>query len=309
MLSHLKATFAERILLVQELIKKTNKSSVLIIQQFPVSTDTLTKLPKVRESISNILAFVELGEPEVLQEIITMADGVFDAIAFDSDIKLPLSSELLQIAEKHIKQSKLFFYSDINTWADSAIQFVLQQEKGLYGKSVLLAGEGALYDAVLHRINYLGASIVTDTSVAIDVVIGCALKSTSVDESIMNRLGLKPTLYDIGIGNFTLGLIEAAHSKAYPIYRIDIRAGISSLVINLLETDYLINKVMGRAKIKDVELVAGGMMGKKNAVIIDDINFPSSIIGVADGRGNVKIDLAEEDHTNIAFVERLIATL
>jgi hypothetical protein len=107
-------------------------------------------------------------------------------------------------------------------------------------------------------------------------------------------------------GNFSTSLIEAAVKQEHNVYRIDIRAGISSLIINILETDYLINNVMGRTKIKNIELVAGGIMGSKNAIILDDINYPLNMIGVADGKGYVKIEPQEEDYDNLIFVERLI---
>lgn len=307
-MSKISAIFSQRIRSVLDLVECTNKSSVLIIQQFPTSRDTLSKFPKVRESISNILAFIELGSCEDLDEVISLTDGVFDSIVMDGDIKLPISAALIHLAKERIQKSKLFFYSDINTWADSALQFILQQEKGLYGKRVLLTGEGLLHDALLNRMQLLGVEWVTIHDDSIDVLIGVALKCHSANDAILERVVDGGTLYDIGIGNFTSNLIEMACSKGHPVYRIDIRAGISSAVINILETDYLIHKVMGKVKIKNIELVAGGIMGSKNAIIIDDINHPAHILGVADGEGNIKIEVEKMDYENIQFVERLIQT-
>jgi hypothetical protein len=151
-----KDIFSERIAAVSELVGRTNKSSVLIIQQFCLDSEAITKFPKVRESISNILAFVELGEIEILREIISAADGVFDNIVFDADIKLCISDKLLQIARNDTKKSKLFFYSDTNTWADSAVQFILQTEKNIWDKNVMITGDGLLYDALMHRVQFFG---------------------------------------------------------------------------------------------------------------------------------------------------------
>lgn len=298
--------FSNRIETVKNLVKKTNKSSVLIIQQFPKLEETRIKFPKVRESISNILAFIELRDLEVLALILSMADGVFDHIAFDSDIKLPVSNDLIAYATKQVQRSKLFFYSDMNVWADSALQFILQQEKGLQGKRVFLSGEGLLHTALSQKLSFLGVKMIADGETPIDVVLGCAIKNTSLDESIVPRLAASASFYDIGIGNFSHELIEKVDSQGHPIYRIDIRAGISSLVIHILETDYLIHKVMGKATIKNTEFVAGGIMGKPNAVILDDIHHPSSIIGIADGKGHIKTHLDTQDLERLAFAERLI---
>ncbi len=303
---YIKTVFSERIATMLKLVEQTNKGSVLVIQQFPIIDDHMTKIPEVRESISSILAFIELGDVAIFHEIIAMADGVFDNIVLDVDIKLPISPTLLQSATKNIKQSRLFTYSDINTWADSALQFILQREKILHGKRIKLLGSGLLYEALLHRLAFFGVEFLMNDSDNIEVLIGAQLKGVSTADDVVMKLHENASLYDIGIGNFSTSLIDMAASKGHVIYRIDIRAGISSLIVNILETDCLIHKVMGRAQIKDIELVAGGMMGGKNAIIIDHINHPTNIIGVADGKGNVKTDVEASDHKNIAFVERLI---
>ena len=305
-MSTLQKMFAQRIDMVKLLVESTNKSSVLIIQQFPVTSETGAKFPKVRESISNILAFVELGDIDSLHEVIKMADGFFDNIVLDRDMKLPLSKTLLETAKKSIKKTSLFFYSDINTWADTAIQFILQKETHLDKERVMLMGEGPLYDILLSRLHLFGVNIVTDALDPIDVLIGAALKSVSTPDTMLEQLNEKARLYDVGIGNFTATLVEAAIAKGHLVFRIDMRAGMASVVIHILETDYLIRHMMGQARIKEVELVAGGVMGRKNAVVIDDIHAPLNILGVADGMGNFKTVLNEADSVRVNFVKRLI---
>ena len=52
------------------LIKKTNKHAVLIIQQRPNEHDKKPVVPMVRESLSNIIAFVCVAESGNLKDII-----------------------------------------------------------------------------------------------------------------------------------------------------------------------------------------------------------------------------------------------
>ena len=295
---HIKTIFQNRLEEVKELVETTNKSSVLVIQQFPVETDTQVLIPNVRESISNIIGFIELGTVEVLSEIVQIADGEFDVVIFDGDIKCKASKELINYATSKVKSSRLFFYSDNNAWADSAIN-------GLHNKSIYLAGEGILYEATKSRLENYGVNL-SDDNGAIDIIIGASIKQVSVDERSNAIVSNNTKIYDLGIGNFSPAFLKNAFDKGAEIYRIDIRAGISSTILSLLETDYLISKMMGQARFKGIDVVAGGIMGKEGAIVIDDINNPNYVIGVADGKGFLKHQLTEKESQDMEFINRLI---
>ena len=112
----------------------------------------------------------------------------------------------------------------------------------------------------------------------------------------------------MGIGNFPADFIFAAATKQNKIYRLDNRAGISSMVLSLFETDYLIRKMMGVVNIKDVELVSGGIMGHKGAIIVDNVYQPTHVIGIADGKGRVKFTPeTDKERNDYLFVKRLIS--
>lgn len=304
-MSKLKDIFQERIRQTNNLVDRTNKSSVLVIQQFPTEEDQDTLYPNVRESVSNIMAFIELGDVDTLKEVLAASDGVFDAIAMDSDIKCSFSSALVEYASENVKKSKLLWYSDMTTWADAGMNLVTSLENGVYKKNVLLTGEGLLVDKLSRRLTELGATV--NGNEEIDLVIGAAIKKNSLDAANISHVKKGAKVYDIGIGNFSGEDINQFKAKDCTLYRIDIRAGISSVVLGLFETDYLVNKVMGQAKIKGVELVAGGVLGNDGAVIIDDINHPSHIIGVADGKGYIKKgELSDAENNALKFVTELI---
>jgi hypothetical protein len=331
----LKRKFQDRLDETTFLVSKTNKSSVLIIQQFPRDQDTEILLPRVRESISNIIAFVELGNAETLEYVLESSDGVFDAIAMDADIKCAESASLVSLAKSRVNKSKLFFYSDNATWADSAIHFIQNIEKGLLGKKILIAGQGLLcikliqnlrdfdakifwYNQDLHpgeiepalpvpyreRVQIVNDEI--DFSV-IDIIVGAAVKEESISPKIIKQCKAEINVFDIGIGNFSVAVIAVLESRKCKIFRLDNRAGISSTMLGLFETDYLINKMMGTVTIKGVELVSGGVMGHKGAVIVDSIKDPSYIVGIADGKGMVNL-VPENDaeQYGLDFVQKLI---
>ena len=45
---------------------------------------------------------------------------------------------------------------------------------------------------------------------------------------------------------------------------------------------------MVQKKIKNIQIVAGGFYGKLGSIVVDRLDHPSEIIGIADGKGGLK---------------------
>ena len=331
--------FAERLNDTQALVEKTNKSSVLIIQQFPRAEDTDVLVPNVRESISNILAFVELGSIDHLEHILQVSDGFFDFIIVDCDMKCTFSKSFLDHVKSKIKKSKIFYYSDNATWAYSAIDYIQNIEQSISSKSILVSGHNHLANKLTLMLYERNANVYwhksglsndylknIDSLLAckplgkielvdndfdfskIDFVVGAEIKRVSIELNIAQQVKKSVRFYDIGIGNFSSDVIAAVEEKGCTIYRLDNRAGISSMVVGLLETNFLTNKMMGRVFLKDVELVAGGVMGHSGAIIVDNVYDPSYVIGVADGKGRVKLGPeTEKEKRDFKLITKLVS--
>ena len=76
--------------------------------------------------------------------------------------------------------------------------------------------------------------------------------------------------------------------------------------INNLETDFLINNLMGVTKINKTIVVAGGILGKENSVVVDNIKNPNYILGIADGSGKFKKEISMLNKKDIKTVHNLI---
>jgi len=304
----------ERLDAVSSLADRTNKATVLVVQQFPVSEDTGVLFPPVRESIANILAFVELGTSEDLSWVLdAVRDHPFDWFAVDCDHKLRESPRIIDEARARIDPTKLLFYSDNQVWFDSGLDIVQRLEGGLSGKPVLLCGSGPLAECFRQTLLRIGASPLTPDqavsgAVIPAIVLGVAQKRESIDAALVERLPSTAAIYDIGLGNLTRDGAARARACAIRLYRLDNRAGISSAIVRLLETDFMVTRLMGHVRLKNVDIVAGGLLAPPGAVIVDDIRNPSLIFGVADGRGLFKAPLGPEDEERVNFVRSLLCS-
>jgi len=304
--------FHERLDAVSALANRTNKATVLVVQQFPVADDAGVLCPHVRESIANIMAFVELGTVADFEWVLdTARDHPFNWIAVDCDQKLPESARIVDAARARVPAARLLFYSDNQVWFDSGLDIVQRLEGGLTGKRVLLAGSGPLADCFREALPRIGAMAIERSEAGAGelpaIVLGVAQKRETLDLALIERLPAGAAIYDIGIGNLSLDAASRARARGLRLYRLDNRAGISSAIVRLLETDFMVGKLMGHLHLKDVDIVAGGLLAPPGAVIVDDIRNPTLIFGVANGNGRFRERMSAEDAAHVAFVRSLIA--
>lgn len=94
---------------------------------------------------------------------------------------------------------------------------------------------------------------------------------------------------DGGIGNFSYAFIEKGLEYGHDIRRVDVRQA-NSILEGYIKSriDNSFNNIIGRKIIDGVSVVAGGIIGRKNEVIVDQIVNPTRVIGIANGIGGVK---------------------
>jgi outer membrane lipoprotein-sorting protein len=70
---------------------------------------------------------------------------------------------------------------------------------------------------------------------------------------------------------------------------------------------YKINKnSYGRKLINNINIVSGGYIGAYGDLVVDNINRPSKIIGMADGKGKVIYDYPIDIKTKVNQLENII---
>lgn len=326
---------------MERLVEITNKRSVLILLQHTCEEDTEPCIPSVRESITNIIGFVSLGDEQCLPYIIGQAAGIVDTIMIDIDAKRSNSESIRCIATQLAVSNGIVvaYCSDYSTWVSSAIAFMLeieQQNKGRAGfnDKRLLVGKGFLatrmvmemadrgMDVYVYAKEYpkmvfptAGGSVEVQSSyvhrvddlasVGFDTLIGCGLqqKTAFVEELLAMQFGL---IFDIGTNNFTSDFVSRQRLGGAQIYRSDDRAGVSGMVVNMMETRELVSSRLGRTVIGGIPVVSGGYVGEKGDVVVDNYNDAHSVLGVAEGDGTFKSALTAEDEYNIGKIKKLL---
>ena len=301
----------DRIAEAGQLVQRTNKASVLVLQQFPAGDEGRPQLPPVRESIANVLTFVELGSATDALEVLALTAGAVDVIALDCDHKLPESAAIVSAVQHAAGGQRLLRYSDNQAWFDSALDMVQRLEDGVTGRTGVICGGGFLADQLRYVLPRLGAQLIAPEDRqrfgAVHFVLGASQKQTCIDPAIIDVLGDDAAVYDLGIGTLSAAAADRARERGLHLYRLDNRAGISSAIVRLLETDFMVRRLMGQMQVRGIDIVAGGLLAPAGAVVVDDINNPSVVFGVSDGAGLFRpAPLCAEDQARVEFVRSLM---
>ncbi len=122
-----------------------------------------------------------------------------------------------------------------------------------------------------------------------DILILCSSSQKFIitKQIIKNSKNLKFIL-DIGKQSIAKDGINFAQENQIDILRLDISTSLISMIESYIKYNDDILKKIGKKKINKNFIVSGGYLGKNNDIIVDNINNPKKIFGLADGSGGFK---------------------
>lgn len=122
---------------------------------------------------------------------------------------------------------------------------------------------------------------------------------------------LKPgaLVADGGIDNYMPSFFPAAAEKGLRCLRLDVRLGAPSSLLSACGfSQHFFEDVFGRRDWEGLPCVAGGMIGQRGEVILDQILTPRQVIGIANGIGGLvpSAELTPDDARNLSRAKTLV---
>ena len=131
------------------------------------------------------------------------------------------------------------------------------------------------------------ASCIKDACRHAHVIVACANQQGIVSLDDINVVDEKIplTLIDVGKGCFAEGLVN---SNRYNIHRLDISTTQKHHFSSLVEISRFYAKPIGKKVIHggDIVLVSQGLLAGNGEFVVDDIESPRRLLGIADGKGS-----------------------
>ena len=121
-----------------------------------------------------------------------------------------------------------------------------------------------------------------------DIIIGSSDKKNLIKKKHVININNKKLFIDLGKGTFSKDCIEFLLNKKNNIFRLDATSSYFSYLDNMIYTESIYKKDTYVNKINNYNFVSQGILGKKDDIIVDDAKKPKKILGVCDGKGNLK---------------------
>ena len=278
--------------------------------------------PFIRWTETQVVGNAEVENVAQAVEIVAAIDGLVDCILLDSESH-PVAAEngLYAVVAPHVSHSRLLAYRDGNAHLDAAEALIARLMQGnIAGARIAVCGLSSLGLKLAMRLLEIGANVYLWDPVAdkltqsislleqwcrlegvaaqhvfalenagekIELLVGTALSESVVTADLIDKVAQQGLVLDAGVGSLQGSAVEQAIALGLKLYRLDMRAGLSGQIALVLDTDELVNHLMGVNKLAGQEVVAGGAIGRRGAIIVDAIHNPTRVIGVADGRGGL----------------------
>jgi len=236
----------------------------------------------------------------------------------------------------HVKLSKVFEYKPNDLTVNAAWMFLSQKLHFFTGKKICILGLGNIGAKLALKLVECGADVhvyskehykthlITQAlnlikpvgtiasitchrdplsaTFSSDVLIGATNGVQIITDEVIRSVSKECLILDLGKNNLTQKAILYAKSCGLEICRTDVTSAIESFVSETFSLNSALEHTYGERLVSHCVLVSGGFFGGPGAIIVNSVNSPTKIHGVADGAGALKKQLTESDQENIEFI-------
>ena len=286
--------------------------------------DLYSLLEKLDGEVDILLADSEHAIPMCITQFDEKPDKIMDRTEYQSVSK---------ICFKCIKKSKIYEFKPNDITVNAAWSFLSQRLNCLNGLKVCILGAGNIGSKLALKLAECGAEVritrrnvqkghlivnglnlikpehsapkiqfysdALEALLGVDVLIGASSGSPVIDEDIVKRLDRECLIVDLGKNNLTENAIKIATENSMDLYRTDVTPAIESFVHELLKTRDILEYSCGKRELDFCRIVSGGFFGRKGDIVVDSIDNPKFVFGIAQGNGLLKQFLSAEDEGNI----------
>lgn len=316
-------------------LKRFETNGIIISTSAKEPTEFLV-LPR-REFENYGLSTFMINNEQILKETLKFYDGLVDC--FYIDVELKQSINLYKIAHENVISSKIVSIKPNDITVESLDLLLRDRYKDNFtNKNILVIGTGNLATKIiirfaerqanifvlgrserktkdlvffLNQITPLNTPKIRPNQNAIDTefdIVISAISGQFTDENLIrSKINDKTTFIDVGINNFRETFINERSKKGNTFLRLDTRIALPyQMLYSNKYTEYFIKNIIGKADFNGVTIVSGGLVGKEGDVIVDRIDRPTQLIGLADGSGGVKKNATDEERAKIKTIQRVI---
>jgi len=247
------------------------------------------------------------------------------------------TGSISRICFEYIKKSKVFEFKPNDLTVNATWSFLSQRFRFLSGKKISILGAGNIGSKLALKLVECGAEVhlhrrdfykghhivhglnlikpegvianihfhqnIMQASFLSDILIGASNGHPVIDSDVVNSVKKSCLIVDLGKNNLTKKAIKIAAQHSVEIYRTDVTPAIESYVHEVLKMQDILENSYGKKELDFCNIISGGFFGGLGDVVVDRINNPKRIIGVAQGDGALKKILNTNDKNNLKKIK------
>lgn len=294
------------------LARRRGKRTVFSIVQAWREPDRSIVFRSVHEGNQFVMASTEAATADEAARMANAAQSYIDTILVDADAKGPASAHIVAAVRAAVDpRITVLTYSDLDAWSRSIAHLVLADVSPGAALPVIRLASGdartsQLGDLVAASLALRGITVRRTASEPADVLVCCAPLPAVEAQAWMHGV---TSVLDGWIGALPASALEQAHARNIPVQRVDMRAVMQAEMLIAREMHDLFDHGRGAGVMDGVAVAAGGIIAPRGTVIVDSLQAPSRVFGMADGRG-LLIDantLTDDEQRSVQAVERRVA--
>jgi len=316
---------------------KEHKVKAVIISTTAKQSTDFGILPRRMYGNMGISSFM-INDIDSLKELLTFYDGIIDYFYIDVEMKQEIN--LYKIAERIVYKSKIISIKPNDTTLES-LDLLLREKytDNLIDKKILVIGSGNLASKIMLRLAERQADVYVlartgykldkimsaintflpkytksiekldnTREIYFDVIIGAISNEFNEVNTLKSVIDQQTFLVDVGINNFNSEFIHELLINGNELLRLDTRIALPYQMIKQSKyTELFFDKVVGIKEVEDVTIAAGGIIPDEGTVIVDQIEKPTQVVGVADGSGGLKLGETDTERYKIEKIRTYIS--
>jgi 4-hydroxy 2-oxovalerate aldolase len=276
----------------------------------------------IQETPLYITGSIELYQLDFIQPLLPNVLKKFDYILLDVSIKKAEDIAILESLSKYFKDENLLLYNDIEVWSKTIVSVVTSLLGLIVNQKILLCGSNDLSECLMAHFKLLGADAKlfvpgheSDRQLKelenkkfyreCKIIIACDRKVKLKRDLVKNFDNLSHVI-DAKIDSIDIKCMAYLHKKNVKMIRPDMRAAIAGEIFQQITNRKLINKDLGKRKIKNYYIISGGLIGAQGDIIVDSISSPRRVIGIAEGNGRVRYRLSASEEKKVNEIQYYI---
>jgi hypothetical protein len=275
---------------------KFNKNAVINIVFDTFVEESLGISYNMQSNHDYICGSITVKDEKAFTQTLLIIDNYIDIVLLDSDV-YEFSKNQIAIAKSNLNKCIILTYSDQDTW----VKAVEEQTVRLLDLSENFKRRNA-------KTWLIENNVIKDNNKIInaDVII----LWENADEFIKPILPfIEKDFYilDAELNSFSEEFLELINNNNHiKTLRVNIWPTLISTLSSIHEYYKIYKNTYGKLTIDGIHIVSGGYIGSYGDIIVDNINSPSKLIGMADGKGKVIYDYPKEIKSKINALENII---